>query len=53
MVEFVKKMKPKEYDSLTKTQRAWLIVGAVIGFFLQAISCYAFGLIMHNLSHKM
>jgi hypothetical protein len=53
MAEFYRKMKQDEYDQLTGTQRAWLIVGVLVAAALQAMSCYAFGLLLHELSHRM
>lgn len=51
-MEFYRKMKRDEYDQLTGTQRAWLIVGMLIAVLFQAASCYALGLVMHQLAHK-
>lgn len=53
MSEFWHKMKPDEYDQLTGTQQAWLIVGALLAVLFQAASCYAFGLLLHSLSHRV
>lgn len=52
-MEFYRKMKSDEYDQLTGTQRAWLIVGALTALLLQAASCYALGLLMHQLGHRV
>ena len=52
-MEFYHKMKPDEYDQLTGTQRAYLIVGALVALVFQAVSCYAFGLLLHTLSHRL
>jgi len=49
--EFHRGMKPEEYDQLTGTQRAWLIVGAMVALLFQTIACYAFGLLLHQLPH--
>ena len=51
-MEFYRKTKPDEYDQLTGTQRAWLIVGGLIAVLFQAASCYALGLLMHQLAHR-
>ena len=53
MSDFYRKMKPEEYDQLTGTQRAWLIVGALVAVIFQSISCYALGLLLHQLAHRM
>lgn len=53
MSEFYHKVDPDEYDQMTGTQRAWLIVGALVAVLFQAASCYAFGLLLHQLSHQL
>jgi hypothetical protein len=53
MSEFYHGMKPDEYDQLTGTQQAWIIVGALVAVLFQAVSCYAFGLLLHQLAHRV
>ena len=51
MAEFLGAIKPEQYDRLTKTQRSWIIVGAAAAVIAQSLTCYIFGLLLHQLPH--
>lgn len=52
MAEFIRGMKPREYKLLTKTQRAYLWVGAFIAVFFQGAFCFFLGYLAHSINHS-